>query len=60
MSREQAPLFLLPGATHCLDLVVRNGIVNAGVEAVQKSAVAIMKDWVERFYLKPPRGGPKE
>jgi hypothetical protein len=58
-SREEAPLFLLPGATHCIDLVVKNGVVNAGVRAAQKSAIAIMKDWVEQFYLRPLGGYPE-
>lgn len=56
-SREGAPLFLLDGATHCIDLVVKNGAVNAGVGAVQKSAVATMKKWVDEFYsLKTGQG----
>ncbi|OIW23514.1 serine carboxypeptidase S28 [Coniochaeta ligniaria NRRL 30616] len=56
-SREGAPLFLLQGAAHCIDLVVKNGAFNAGVGAAQKSAIATMGKWVDEFYsLKTGKG----
>jgi hypothetical protein len=56
-SREEAPVFLLRNATHCNDLTARNGVVNAGVGAAQKTAIATMSRWVDEFYsLKAAKG----
>ncbi|KAH8911725.1 serine carboxypeptidase S28 [Coniochaeta sp. PMI_546] len=55
LSREEAPVSLLRDATHCNDLVVKNGAVNAGVRAAQQSAVATMRKWVDEFYSRKTR-----
>jgi len=57
-SRQEAPVYLLSGATHCNDLVVRNGVANTGVMGAQQSAITTMKNWVEQFYLRPLGGYP--
>ena len=56
-SREEAPVYLLGGATHCIDLVVRNGVVNVGVAGAQNSALTTMKGWVDEFYSNKARQG---
>lgn len=42
----------MPQASHCYDLLWRNGDGNAGVRDVQNKEIAQMKDWVEEFYAK--------
>ncbi|GKT44832.1 putative extracellular serine carboxypeptidase [Colletotrichum spaethianum] len=49
-SRPGAPVHLLPGGRHCNDLLVKNGDVNAGVEAVITAEIAQLKTWVDEFY----------
>ncbi|KAB5554368.1 serine carboxypeptidase S28 [Coniochaeta sp. 2T2.1] len=56
-SREEAPVYLLGNATHCIDLVYRNGVVNPGVRGAQMSAITTMTKWVDDFYALKEGGG---
>jgi hypothetical protein len=51
-SSEPNPIFVMPEASHCYDLLWRNGDGNAGVRDVQNKEIAQMKAWVEEWYAK--------
>ncbi|RAO73404.1 uncharacterized protein BHQ10_009416 [Talaromyces amestolkiae] len=51
-SRTPNPIFVMPEASHCYDLLWRNGDANAGVRDVQNKEIAQMKAWVEEWYAK--------
>jgi hypothetical protein len=57
-SRREAPVYLLGNATHCIDLVVKNGLANNGVMGAQQSAMITMRNWITEFYLRPLGGYP--
>ncbi|POS74116.1 serine carboxypeptidase S28 [Diaporthe helianthi] len=44
-----APVLLIPEGIHCSDLFIRNGALNAGVKAVQDTAIETMVKWVGEF-----------
>jgi len=48
-STNAHPLKVIPGAYHCSDLITMNGVVNAGVQAVQDAEVAQIVKWVKQF-----------
>jgi hypothetical protein len=49
-STENAPVQVIPGGFHCSDLILKNGLSNAGVQKVIDAEVALMKTWVAEFY----------
>ncbi|KAL7794264.1 peptidase S28 [Trichoderma ceciliae] len=49
-STPQHPVFVIPGAAHCGDMLVRNRNANAGVQKVFDAEVANIKQWVQEFY----------
>ncbi|POR33927.1 Thymus-specific serine protease [Tolypocladium paradoxum] len=49
-STKEAPVWVLPKAAHCNDLIVKNGVANPAVMEVIKAEVAQMKEWVGEFY----------
>ncbi|RFU74516.1 peptidase s28 [Trichoderma arundinaceum] len=49
-STPQHPVFVVPGAAHCGDMLVRNRNANAGVQKVFDAEVANIKQWVQEFY----------
>ena len=51
-STKPNPIFVMAEASHCYDLLWRNGDGNAGVRDVQNKEIAQMKDWIEEFYAK--------
>jgi hypothetical protein len=53
-STPQAPVEIIPGGIHCSDMIAGNGAVNAGVQKVIDTEVAIMKGWVTEYYNKKP------
>jgi len=53
-STEQVPLEMVPGGFHVSDLTTQNGVVNAGVKAVQDRVVAQLAAWVNEW---PKKGG---
>lgn len=56
-STEEAPVFLLSGATHCNDMYYRSGVANAGAAAVQRKQIETMSKWVEDFYSRKAAKG---
>lgn len=53
-STPKAPVQVIPGGIHCSDLIAGNGVVNAGVQKVIDTEVAVIKGWVDDFYKKKP------
>ncbi|KAB5536262.1 putative serine peptidase [Coniochaeta sp. 2T2.1] len=53
-STPKAPVQVIPGGIHCSDMIAGNGVVNAGVQKVIDTEVAVIKGWVEDFYKKKP------
>ncbi|EEA18605.1 hypothetical protein TMatcc_010851 [Talaromyces marneffei ATCC 18224] len=51
-STEPNPIFVMPEASHCYDLLWRNGDANAGIRDVQNKEIAQMKVWVDEWYAK--------
>ena len=49
-STKQHPVWVVPGAAHCGDMLVRNRNANEGVREVFDSEVANVKQWVQEFY----------
>ena len=49
-STKEIPVYLLGNATHCIDLIYRNGMANNGVRGAQMSAITTMTKWVDDFY----------
>ncbi|OAA59573.1 serine-type peptidase [Niveomyces insectorum RCEF 264] len=49
-STPAAPVNLIPGGIHCSDLIYANALVNAGVMAVVRDEIAVIKGWVDEFY----------
>jgi hypothetical protein len=49
-STPEAPVNVIPGGVHCSDLIYANAKANAGVMAVVKDEIAVIKGWVEDFY----------
>ncbi|KAJ5659501.1 Peptidase S28 [Penicillium longicatenatum] len=49
-SRASAPVNIIPGGFHCSDLILKNGVVNAGVQKVIDTEVAQIKTWVAEYY----------
>lgn len=49
-STEQHPVNIIPGGFHCSDLILENGVVNAGVQQVIDTEVAQIVAWVKEFY----------
>lgn len=60
-STPEAPVRIIPGATHCGDMLLRNANANAGVKAVYDAEVENVKKWVAEFYTEKnkPRPGYK-
>ncbi|ODA80554.1 hypothetical protein RJ55_03513 [Drechmeria coniospora] len=56
-STNEAPVWVIPKAAHCNDLIVRNGDANPVVAKIIREEVAKMKEWVAEFYT---RNGPKK
>lgn len=50
VSTAEAPVQVIPGGFHCSDLIIENGVYNAGVQQVIDNEVAQIKTWVEDFY----------
>lgn len=53
-STEHVPVYIVPGGFHVSDMVTPNGVVNAGVKAVQDKVVDQLAAWVAEF---PKKGG---
>jgi hypothetical protein len=49
-STPSAPVNIIPGGFHCSDLILKNGAVNAGVQAVIDTEIAQIVEWVDEFY----------
>lgn len=45
-STEKVPVNIVPGGFHTSDLVTKNGVVNAGCQAVIDKGIAIIEAWV--------------
>ena len=48
-STPQHPLQIIPGGFHCSDLILKNGIFNAGVQQVIDNEVAQIVAWVAEY-----------
>ncbi|RFU32281.1 hypothetical protein B7463_g4069, partial [Scytalidium lignicola] len=48
-STTQHPLQIIPGGFHCSDLILRNGVFNAGVQTVIDNEVAQIVKWVSEY-----------
>jgi Serine carboxypeptidase S28 len=51
-STPEHPLQIIPGGFHCSDLILKNGVANAGVQTVIDNEVAQIKSWVAEYYTK--------
>lgn len=49
-STKEAPVWVLPKAAHCNDLIIQNGLANPAVMEIIQAEVAQMKEWVGEFY----------
>ncbi|PHH79007.1 hypothetical protein CDD80_5860 [Ophiocordyceps camponoti-rufipedis] len=49
-STSEAPVWVVPGASHCSELPVMNGRVNEGARVAIQGVVRQMKTWVDEFY----------
>lgn len=49
---KDRPVMVIPKASHCSDLIMKNAAVNEGVRKVVDAEVAKMKEWVAEFYKK--------
>ncbi|KAK0716778.1 serine carboxypeptidase S28 [Lasiosphaeria miniovina] len=49
-STAAAPVFLMPGARHCNDLLTKTADINEGVRATQRAVIAQMEVWAQDFY----------
>lgn len=49
-STDEAPVFVLPKAAHCNDLILKNGEANPEVKKIITAEVEKMKQWVQEFY----------
>lgn len=47
---EEIAINLIPGGFHCSDLILENGAVNAGVQAVIDNEIAQIKAWVIEWH----------
>ncbi|OTA06942.1 alpha/beta hydrolase [Trichoderma parareesei] len=56
-STKQHPVWVVPGAAHCGDMLVRNRNANEGVRNVFDSEVANIKQWVQEFYEQKGKKG---
>lgn len=54
-STAENPVFVIPGGIHCSDLITKNAVANAGVQAVVDAEVAQVKSWIAQF---PKEGFP--
>ncbi|KAF3763262.1 hypothetical protein M406DRAFT_356989 [Cryphonectria parasitica EP155] len=52
-----APIQVIPSGIHCSDMLIDNGLVNAGVQEVIDNEVAQIVTWVDEYYTekKKPR-----
>jgi len=53
-STAENPVFNIPDGVHCSDLIIENGVVNAGVQAVIDAEVKQVVAWINEF---PKQGG---
>jgi hypothetical protein len=59
-NRPGAPVFLVPGARHCNDLILKNGDANPDMKQAIYGEVAQIKSWIAEFYgTKSKRGERK-
>lgn len=49
-STASQPVYLMADARHCNDLLLKNGLANAGVMSAINGIVATMKGWTADFY----------
>ncbi|OAA33206.1 Peptidase S28 [Moelleriella libera RCEF 2490] len=49
---KDRPVMVIPKASHCSDLIMKNAAANEGVRKVVDAEVAKMKEWVAEFYKK--------
>lgn len=47
---SKAPVNVIPDGFHCSDLILKNGVVNEGVQAVIDREVKQIVEWVAEFY----------
>lgn len=49
VSKSGNPIFVMPAASHCYDLIWRNGDGNSGVRDTQNKEVQQMKAWISEW-----------
>lgn len=49
-STPEAPIYILPNASHCFDLILENGQLDEGVQDIIDKVVAQMKAWLDEWY----------
>jgi hypothetical protein len=57
-STVEAPVRIMPKATHCNDLILRNAEVNPEVMKVYQAEVQNAKEWVADFYKEKNKKWP--
>lgn len=57
-STEQAPVWVIPKAAHCNDLIIENSKHNAELKKIVDAEVAQMKKWVDEFYTEKGKKRP--
>ncbi|KAL1973854.1 hypothetical protein VTN31DRAFT_5414 [Thermomyces dupontii] len=54
-STPEAPVYILPNASHCFDLNLRNARLDEGVQDAIDKALAQMKVWLDEWYAQVDR-----
>ncbi|KAG6157500.1 hypothetical protein E4U51_008044 [Claviceps purpurea] len=57
-STPETPAWIVPKATHCSDIHIKNVRANAELSRIFDEMVAKMKSWVDDFYLSKGRSPP--
>ncbi|KAG5940327.1 hypothetical protein E4U59_002482, partial [Claviceps monticola] len=57
-STPEAPVWIVPKATHCSDAYLNNVRANAELSRILDEIVAKMKSWVDDFYVAKGRSPP--
>ena len=50
-STPEHPVHIVPGGSHCPDLIMGNGLVNPVTQAVIDAEIAQMKIWGKEYYV---------
>lgn len=49
-STPEVPVFVVPKAAHCPDLVMENTFANEELDEITQNVITIIENWVKEFY----------